>query len=66
MNPYREDASYKEDPYVLTVRVPGGMKSELERIANSEERSVAGQVRHLIRTLLIDDYDRRLAELERS
>jgi hypothetical protein len=56
---------YQEDEHVITVRVPGGMKSELERIAVREERSVAGQVRHLIGALLEQDYDRRLAEFER-
>jgi hypothetical protein len=57
---------YRQDEDVITVRVPGGMKSELERIALREERSVAGQVRYLIGHLLEQDYDRRLAELERS
>jgi hypothetical protein len=57
---------YREDEHVITVRIPGGMKSELERIAIREERSVAGQVRHLIGALLDEDYDRRLAEFERS
>ena len=58
--------THREDEHVITVRVPGGMKSELERIAMREERSIAGQMRHLIGALLEQDYDRRLAELERS
>jgi predicted transcriptional regulator len=56
---------YEQDER-LTIRVPGGMKRELERLAIREQRSTAAQIRHLLGEFIGQEYDRQLAEIERT